>query len=167
MPGEPQGPTYTAPPSIVSPVDGERTRSIEDFLSRRIKVMTQTTSDFPITTTTRTAVPLGAAVYDTSGLYNGTNKFIIPKGAEGDYLIIATIDTDPVDMQESLIFVSGPEESYARVLVDPGSLGTTYQVIATHTLYAGSEVELRARRLSTTEEPTILAGSRFEMRRLA
>lgn len=91
MPGEPQGPSYTAPPSIVTTVEGERIRSVEDFLSRRIKAKYSCQNGFKATAPGG-VIPWDFKWYDTSGLYPQNNGyFMIPPGAEGDYLVVCQV----------------------------------------------------------------------------
>lgn len=95
MPGEPQGPGYTAPPSIISTVEGERVRSVEDFLSRRIKTRLYRTTNQSSPPGVAVDVSWQAESYDTGGLWTSGTTLIVPPGAEGDYLILAQVQFNP------------------------------------------------------------------------
>lgn len=99
MPSE-AGIGYQSPPEIPlldpTPIQKQdRTRSIEDYVSRRIKARVRKTTPANVAPISFYAPLFNTVEYDTSGLWTGTG-FLIPDGAEGDYTVTHTAEVGAV-----------------------------------------------------------------------
>lgn len=70
-------------------------RDLEDYISRRIKAKITHPSSLFINPGETKELTWTTVEYDTATLWNGSSRFIIPKGAEGDYTIMASYLLSP------------------------------------------------------------------------
>jgi len=128
----------------------------------------EVTSAQSISDATVTLVNFGTETFDNGSCYDGTNKFTVPSGEAGKYVVYSQLNLEPSDLDRAKVLAvhiwkNGSRWSFAKIDFrnNNGSAGTPI-IQDTMDLSVGDYIQIYAYIDTTSGTPTVVGQSDYK-----